>query len=118
MKLTPLIIVVFTLFLCSVMTVNAEDNIKDNSRGFKTISTINGTIRNISSSGVDLHEEDNERRVEPAPLSALDLPSDRVFIITTLSISFIIILVIRNESFDVIHFHTFKKSMKRGIIKL
>ncbi|MBE3093874.1 MAG: hypothetical protein IMZ52_02500 [Actinobacteria bacterium] len=76
------------------MSVNAEDSTKENVK-WNTISTLSGSIYN--SSTVDLHEEDNERRVEPAPQPVLDLPSNRVFIITTISISFIIILGISRK---------------------
>jgi len=110
-----MIIVALTILLCPIVVCSAKPITKDNKQ-WHTIQTISGTIHN--SSAINPDEEEPELNIKPAPQPVSDLPSDRVFPITTLSISFLIILMIWSESIKWKHFLIFHKSMKRGSIRI
>jgi len=81
-------------FLLSLIAIVGAEDITQDGKEWHTISTWHGTIYNSSTQTNPDVEEDNERKIEPAPQPTLDLPTDRVFIITPLVISLVVLLVL------------------------
>jgi len=84
--------ILMIMFLFSFTVLARAEDISQNSKEKYPIETWHGTIYNTSIP--DDHMENNERKIEPAPQPVLDLPNDRVFYITTFSISLIVIFCI------------------------
>ena len=87
-KKTLLTLLILTCLLASVEVTSAED------RKLQRVFYANMSYSNSSvPSNIDI-ERDNEREIEPAPQPTLDLPTERVFIITPLVICLIVLFVL------------------------
>ena len=90
-KKTLLTLLILTCLLASAAVTSAED------RKLQRVFYSNMSFSNSSvPSNIDI-ERDNEREIEPAPQPALDLPNDRVFIITPLVVCLIVLFTLSSS---------------------
>ena len=96
MSKKPLFILIPLFLFISVVVVNGKDTVDENGE-WHMVGMWNGSFYNSSGSSAPDFEDWDERKIEPAPQPVLDLSSSRIFYITTLAISLIVLFIILNK---------------------
>lgn len=86
-----------TMLLLSIVLVVSGESTVSEDKEWQTIGTWSGTLYNASAKSDPDIEEQDERKIEPAPQPVLDLPMTKFFYITTISISLIVLFIIVKE---------------------